>query len=78
MEFTWNLGKNSKLKEERGVSFEQVVRCILAGNFKILDNASVNHPGQDVFVVSINRTVWLVPFRKTKRGYFLHTIMKQG
>ena len=25
----WNLGKNSKLKEDRGISFEEVHDCIL-------------------------------------------------
>lgn len=74
MGFTWNLGKNSKLKEERGISFEDVVRCMIAGNFKFQRNSSGNHPDQMVFEVRTKGRVWKVPFRKTRRGYYLYTI----
>lgn len=74
MHFTWNLGKNSKLKEERGISFEDVVRCIIAGNFKVRENWSTNHPGQEIFVIKTKGKEWTVPFRRTKHGFHLHTI----
>lgn len=75
MGFTWNLGKNSKLKEERGVSFEDVVRCVIAGNFSIQRNTSKFHPGQSVFVVRMKGRPWWVPFRKSRVGYHLYTIL---
>ena len=74
MGFTWNLGKNTKLKEERGISFEEVVRCLISGNFSIQKNSSKNLPGQQVFEVRLKGKTWRVPFRKTRTGYYLHTI----
>ena len=38
----WNLGKNSKLKEERGVSFEEVYDRLQNGNFTLAKNLSIN------------------------------------
>ena len=73
-DFSWNIGKNNKLKEERGISFEGVVRSIIAGNFRIRKNQSGNHSGQLVYEITMQGSTWIVPFKKTKRGVFLITI----
>ena len=70
----WNLGKNSKLKEERGVSFEEVYDRLQNGNFTLAKNLSINHPGQKMFVVSINRRRYAVPFTEYDEHIYLRTI----
>ena len=74
--FKWNPGKNTKLKLERGVSFEMVIDKIEHGSYKVLRNTSKNHPGQRCFPVTLHRKNWLVPFKEYKNHFFLHTIFK--
>ncbi len=74
--FRWNPGKNTKLKTERGVSFEGVVDRIEKGAFKLVKNRSKNHPRQKCFVVTMNGKLWLVPFKEYRHHYFLHTIFE--
>lgn len=75
--FTWNNEKNKKLKEERGISFEEVVFHIEKGNLLEV----INHPnqekykGQRMFVVNINNYVYLIPFVEDKKETFLKTII---
>ena len=76
--FTWNLGKNTKLKEERGVSFEEIQDAIFRGAGKVASNTSRNHPGQRVFLLNIRGKTWIVPFTETKTTVFLHTIYERG
>lgn len=72
----WNLGKNLKLKTERGVGFEMVAEAIAKGAFKIAKVKSQNHPGQKCFLVRLQRRTWVVPFRESKTSIFLHTIFE--
>ena len=73
----WNAEKNALLKAERGVSFEDVVFHIMAGD--ILD--TVDHPNQDCYpgqqihVIAIEEYVYLVPFVETDEEVFLKTII---
>lgn len=75
--FTWNNEKNEKLKEERNVSFEEVVFHIDKGNLLEI----INHPnqekykGQRMFVVNINNYVYLIPFVEDEKETFLKTII---
>jgi uncharacterized DUF497 family protein len=74
---SWNAEKNALLKAERGVSFEDVVFHIMAGD--ILD--TVDHPNQDrypgqqIHVIAIEQYVYLVPFVETDEEVFLKTII---
>lgn len=74
---SWNAEKNALLRAERGVSFEDVVFHIMAGD--ILD--TVAHPNQDrypeqqIHVISIEEYVYLVPFVETDEEVFLKTII---
>lgn len=74
---SWSLEKNELLRDERGVSFEDVVFHIMAGD--ILD--TVNHPnqerypGQQVHVIEIEGYAYLVPFVETDDEVFLKTII---
>ncbi len=74
---SWNAEKNARLKAERGVSFEDVVFHIMAGD--ILD--TVDHPNQDRYpgqqlhVIAIEEYVYLVPFVESEEEVFLKTVI---
>ena len=74
--FNWNEDKNRWLKQERVVSFEQVVFCIESG--KILD--IIKHPNQvkyqhqQFYVIDINRYVFIVPYVENENVIFLKTV----
>ena len=75
--FSWNEEKNELLKEERQISFEDVVFYIEQGF--LLD--VLEHPnqekdqGQKIFVVQIDEYAYLVSFVEDEREIFLKTIM---
>jgi uncharacterized DUF497 family protein len=75
--FSWNIEKNKQLKQERGVSFEEVVFHIERG--QLLD--IVEHPnqekyaGQRILIVDMNDYVYLVPFVEDEQEVFLKTII---
>ncbi len=73
--FVWSEEKNQKLKAERGVSFEEVVVHIAAGD--LLDIVEHPHPekyrGQRIFIVKIHNYAWLVPFVESENEIFLKT-----
>lgn len=74
---SWNAEKNALLKAERGVSFEDVVFHIMAGD--ILD--TFDHPnqkryrGQQIHAIVIEEYVYLVPFLESDEEVFLKTII---
>ena len=75
--FEWDNEKNERLKEERGISFEEIVFHIERGD--ILD--ILEHPnqekykGQQVFLVNVEGYVYLVPFVETEHKVILKTII---
>lgn len=77
---TWNPEKNEILKKQRGVSFEDVVFHIMAGD--VLD--TIDHPdqvryiGQKIHVVAIEEYVYLVPFVESEAEVFLKTVIPSG
>ena len=74
--FLWNEEKNALLKEERGVSFEQIVTHILQGDLLQIEEHpnQERYPGQKYFVVRINDYAYVVPFIETDSDAFLKTI----
>ena len=75
--YRWNLGKNIKLKTERGVGFEMVVEAINRRAFTIGEVDSKNHPGQKCFWVTLNSKKWIVPFKENKDSIYLFTIYRK-
>ncbi len=75
--FAWNPEKNDLLKEERGVSFEEVVLHIQLGNEEdIYDHPNQGrYPGQKISVVVIEGYAYLVPFVENEDEIFLKTII---
>ncbi len=75
--YAWNPEKNEQLREERGVSFEDVVFHIGAGDeVDVFDHPNqVRYPGQKISVVVIEGYAYLVPFVETEEEIFLKTII---
>jgi uncharacterized DUF497 family protein len=74
---TWDPEKNKRLKQERDVSFEDVVFHILVGG--ILDTFEhpnqERYPGQQIHVIEMEGYAYLVPFLETEDEVFLKTII---
>jgi hypothetical protein len=73
----WNTGKSLKLKELRGVCFEDIVYYIDKDG--LLDD--YQHPnqkrylGQRIMVIGINNYAYLVPYIENEEEIFLKTII---
>ena len=74
---SWDAKKNALLKAERGVSLEDVVFHIMAGD--VLDTVDhpnqERYPGQQIHVIAIEEYIYLVPFVETVEEVFLKTII---
>jgi len=75
--FTWNDEKNDWLKNQRKISFEEIVLAIEWGFLPdILEHPNPEkYPGQKFFVVQIEDYVYLVPFVENEEEVFLKTII---
>ena len=75
--YAWNADKNEQLKKERGVSFEEVVFHIQAGDeVDLVDHPNkAQYPNQKVSVVMIEGYAYLVPFVESETEIFLKTII---
>lgn len=75
--FRWDNEKNEKLKNSRGVCFEQAV--LLMEREDVLD--TIEHPNQDkypgqkVAIVKIENYIYLVPYVQERDEIFLKTII---
>ena len=77
MNFKWNIEKNSLLKKERGICFEDVVTQINEGNIlDIIQHPNQNkYPKQKIYIIFLQNYVYMVPFIKTDDEIFLKTII---
>ena len=75
--FNWDPAKNDRLKQERNISFEEMV-------FHIENDDEVDvfehpnqerYPGQQVSVVAVDGYAYLVPFVESEAEVFLKTII---
>ena len=72
----WDEEKNKILKQQRGVSFEDVLLALQDERFLALEE----HPNQDkyphqkIFILLLNEYVHIVPFVESKDEIFLKTI----
>lgn len=75
--FSWDEEKNELLKEERQISFEDVVFYITQGFLlDILEHPNQEkYQGQKIFVVQIDEYAYLVPFIEGELEIFLKTII---
>jgi uncharacterized DUF497 family protein len=74
--FDWDENKNKWLKENRGLSFEQIIFCIENG--QLID--VIRHPnqkrykGQKMYLVVVDDYVYIVPFVENDGNHFLKTV----
>ncbi len=75
--FDWDPAKNDRLKTERGISFEEIILEIEAGNIiDVIDHPNQGrYPGQLIYVINIEEYVFLVPFVESEDMIFLKTIV---
>jgi len=72
----WNEGKNKKLKNERGIGFEDVLLAIQEDRL-IKTLAHLNkkkYPNQKIMVIELNSYAYVVLFVEDKEKMFLKTI----
>ncbi len=75
--FKWNAEKNEWLAKERGITFEEVVQKIEAGN-RYIENDHPNkikYPNQKIITLEINQYAYLIPCVVNGDEYFLKTII---
>lgn len=78
MTYNWNDQKNDMLKEQRGISFEEII--ILISENKLVDVLShpnkVKYPNQYLYLINICEYIYVVPFVNNveKKEIFLKTI----
>jgi uncharacterized DUF497 family protein len=73
--FSWNEEKNTILKSERNISFEDIIIALQNGDLiEIIPNPSQHYPEQKCLVVNINNYAYLVPYVESNNGIFLKTI----
>ncbi len=75
--FDWNNEKNEELLKDRGVSFEEVVFCIMNdGLLDVIEHPNKSkYPNQNIFIVDIDNYVYLAPFVEDDEVVFLKTII---
>ena len=75
--FDWNGEKNQKLKEERDISFEEVIsaleeeRVLYRGDHP----NQKKYPNQKIVIVEINDYAYIVPFVEDNEKIFFKTII---
>jgi uncharacterized DUF497 family protein len=75
--YRWSETKNERLKVERRVSFEDVVKAVEDGDLlDVLEHPNqVRYPHQRVFVVEFEGYAYFVPFIEAAECCFLKTII---
>ncbi|PIV08135.1 toxin [Candidatus Roizmanbacteria bacterium CG17_big_fil_post_rev_8_21_14_2_50_39_7] len=74
--YEWDKEKGEKLKNERGIGFEEIVLKIIAGEvLDIISNPSSNFSSQKVYVIQIYNYIYYVPHVDDGERVFLKTII---
>lgn len=75
--FKWDADKNVKLQAERGISFEEIVFCIMRDGLLdiVMHPDRDKYPGQRIFIVEVENYACLVPFVESEEAIFLKTII---
>lgn len=76
-DFRWNPEKNETLRQERGVSFEEIVLAIDQGNLLdiVKHRNSKKYPHQKMLLVRLRDYVYLIPYVEERSYIFLKTII---
>jgi uncharacterized DUF497 family protein len=73
--FCYNAEKNTKLKQERNISFDEIIVLIEGDKLiDVLDHPNQrDYPGQKIYVLDVDGYIWLVPFIESSDEIFLKT-----
>jgi hypothetical protein len=73
--FRWGPEKNEQLKQERAISFEQMVIAMEGGGLlDVLQHPNAaKYPKQKILVVNCDGYAYLLPFVEEQDHYFLKT-----
>lgn len=75
--FEWNEDKNRQLKEERDLSFEQILIAIEHDKLiDIIPHPKIEYQHQQLLVIDIEGYIVLVPFVEDEEKIFLKTVFK--
>ena len=77
MKYEWNPEKNAALKQERNISFEEIIFHLSQGDlWKTADHPDQEkYPGQKLYFVCIDEYIYIVPHVISKEHIFLKTII---
>jgi hypothetical protein len=75
--FRWSPEKNEMLREQRGVTFEEITVAVESGGLlDVLAHPNARkYPRQRILVVDVARYAYLVPFVEEEDHFFLKTII---
>ena len=75
--YDWNDEKNDWLRQERAVTFEDIVFHLSQGGLlDTIEHPNQNqYPGQRIFIVNVEGYAYLVPFVEDDEMIFLKTII---
>jgi hypothetical protein len=75
--YIWSIEKNDWLRNNRNISFEEVVLAISQHQIKeVYDHPNqIKYHGQKIYEIDINDYIYLVPFIDNDNDYFLKTII---
>jgi uncharacterized DUF497 family protein len=78
MYFTWDTGKNEKLKAQRNITFEDIVIGIINNNvLDILEHPDpIKYPEQKLYIIKHNDYVYVVPAIISEKEIRLITIFQ--
>ena len=69
---SWNSEKNELLKNERGISFEELVYQIESGNLLGIEE-NPTRSNQKIYIVELRNYAYVVPFVENAQEIFLKT-----
>jgi len=75
--FDWNDDKNEWLRQERGITFEDIVYHLTHGGLlDILEHPNQEqYPGQRIFIVDVEGYACVIPFVENNKVIFMKTII---
>lgn len=75
--FDWDAEKNKRLKAEREIGFEDIIRALDEGKEldKIDHPNKKRYPNQKLLIVDIGNYAFVVPFVEDEEKVFLKTII---
>ena len=75
--YNWSIEKNNWLKENRDISFEEVILAIANHQIKeVYEHPNQRkYPDQKIYEIGINDYIYLVPFIENNDELFLKTII---